>query len=204
MGAGRMVAAAALGACLALPAGAAGDDCDPAVERALVENAEIGAKDDVKIVRHPEMGIRDPESLFDLSCVTDMFDYSHADILYRPDRGMTDMLGLLEKFICDRAREAYRGFVGRGLNPAAFARELPRLPGLDVEAGWGDLLDDARAKPGGAASDRTGPSGPNRPVEGGAYQGLPPKASDTGAAGRSRPDLFRSLIGGDEKREDGG
>ncbi len=197
------LAAAALGGCLALPAAAAVvDDCDPAVERALVENAEVGARDDVRIVRHPDYGVRDPESLFDLSCVTDMFNYKHSDILFRPDRAMTDVLGLLRRFVCDRARDAYRGFVGRRLDATMFGAEVPRLPGLDVGVEWGNLLDDV-----GDRSTWNPPSGETRsdpsslPAPG-VFPTLPAGEPGGSGAPSSRPGLLRSLLGGGDEAED--
>ena len=197
MGVVRPLAAAALGACLALPAaGAVGDDCDPAVERALVETAEAGARDDIRIVRHPQMGVRDPESLFDLSCVTDMFDYRHSNILFDPGRAMTDILGLLRRFVCDRAREAYRGYVGRSLDATMLGAEVPRLPGLDVGVEWGNLLDDAE-EASRRPAERSAPSAP------GVYPALPAREPDRGAAPSSRPGVLRSLLGGGDGAEDG-
>ena len=201
MAARLVLAAAALAAlCVAPPSAAAAEDCDPEVERALVENAEAGARDDLRIVRHREMGIRDPESLFDLSCVTRMFDYRHSNILFRPDRAMTDMLGLLNRLICDRAREAFRGFNGRVFDARVFARDLPRLPGLDIDTESGNLLDDARregersrwqdpdrprsVEPAPASARRPETSTPSR------QNGSPPPA-------RSRPELLRSILGGE-------
>lgn len=198
--AGHGAAAAVLAALAAGPAAGA-EDCDPAVERALVENAEAGARDDVRIVRHPRMGVRDPDSLFDLSCVTDMFDYRHSNILFSPDRAMSDILGMLRRLVCDRAREAYRGFVGRDLDATAFARDLPRLPGLDVGVTWGNLLDDAKE----AARETRPPPSESGAVPPGPQRvdpALPGREEDSGAAPARRPALLRSLLGGETGRED--
>ena len=196
MGAWRTAAAAVLGACLALPAGAVEDDCDPAVERALVENAETGARDDVRIVRHREMGIRDPASLFDLSCVTRMFDYRHANILYRPDRAMADILGLLQRALCDKAREAFGGFVGRGLDPVVFTRDLPPLPGLDFVTERENPIEDVERERRSQA--REAPPGPRR-ENAPAVRSPEPRPG----GGTSRPDVLRSLLGGGRAGEDG-
>ena len=195
--------AAAVAALWAAPAAAApGDDCDPAVERALVETAEAGARDDVRIVRHPRLGVRDPDSLFDLSCVTDMFDYRHSNILFSPDRAMADILGLLRGFVCDRAREAYRGFVGRSLDATVFAHELPPVPGLDVGVEWGNLLDDlddAAGRPGAPGGPVVDPSSLPAP---GVYPAPPGGERESRSPAGSRPELLRSLLGGDEEAEE--
>ena len=184
------------------PAAAAAGDCDPAVERALVQSAEAGARDDVRIVRHPRLGVRDPDSLFDLSCVTDMFDYRHSNILFSPDRAMADILGLLRGFVCDRAREAYRGFVGRSLDATVFAHELPPVPGLDVGVEWGNLLDDVddaagrQDAPGGTVGDPSSVPAP------GVFPALPGGGRESRSPAGSRPGLLRSLLGGDDEEED--
>ncbi len=189
--------------CTALPATAADEDCDPEVERALVENAEAGARDDIRIVRDREMGIRDPESLFDLSCVTDMFDYGHSDILFKPDRAMTDILGLLRRVICDKAREALGRFSGRAFNATVFARQLPLLPGLDFVGERPSLIEEdlrrrereRRRREEEAGRRSGGDVGGGLPAPPAVREAPPPRAPS------SRPDLFRSLLGGGDDRE---
>ncbi|MDE0059595.1 MAG: hypothetical protein OXI64_05905 [Defluviicoccus sp.] len=193
----RSVAVAAI-LVVALPAMAADEDCDPEVERALVESAESGARDDVRLVRHREMGIRDPDSLFDLSCVTRMFDYGHADILYRPQRRMTDILGLINRLICDKAREAFRGFSGRGFDVAVFARHLQRLPGLDLEMERGGAPDPGPRE--GERSSRDRWQDPDRVLR--ERTGVPssPFGQAAPPAPRSRSEVLRSILGGDSER----
>ena len=134
-------AAVLLAAALALalwpaPAGAdgeaaAGADCAPEVEQALAAGARIGVERDVAILRHPDQGIRDPDSILDFSCLEDLFDFRSFDILFDPGRSMADLLGLVQRRICSAAREAYRGYVGRPLDAALYTARTPRLPGLD-------------------------------------------------------------------------
>lgn len=199
-----VIAVAAVAALwMAPPAAAAAEDCDPAVERALVESAESGARDGVRIVRHPRLGVRDPDSLFDLSCVTEMFDYRHSNILFSPDRAMADILGLLRRFVCDRSREAYRGFVGRRLDATVFAHELPPVPGLDVGVEWGNLLDDAEDAAGRRdAAGETGGDASSLPAPG-VYPALPGGERESRSGTASRPGLLRSLLGGGDEAEDG-
>lgn len=197
MGVRLALAAAALAAALAAaalaPAGgasAADPECDPEVERALAANAEAGARDDFRAVRHETAGIRDPESIFDLSCVSDMFDYAHSNILFDPGRAMSEIVGFLRDLFCDRARRTFQAYVGRGLDARVFAGDLPWLPGLDIVTEGGNVLDDARgaARAGGSAA----PPPPRRPSP-----SRPPAAERRDAAPpASRGELFRSLIGG--------
>ena len=110
---------------------AAGADCAPEVKQALAEGARIGVERDVAILRHPDQGIRDPDSILDFSCLEDLFDFRSFDILFDPGRSMADLLGLVQRRICSAAREAYRGYVGRPLDAALYTARIPRLPGLD-------------------------------------------------------------------------
>ena len=110
-------------------AGAA--DCAPEVERALIEGARIGVERDVAVLRHPDQGIRDPDSILDFSCLDDLFDFRRFDMLFDPGRSMSDLLGLVQRRICAAARDAYRGYLGRPLDSALYTARTPRLPGLE-------------------------------------------------------------------------
>lgn len=165
----RLLAAAALALTLfAAPAGAdaaPGRDaaCDPGVRRALAESARAGVERDVAIVRHPEQGIRDPDSILDFSCIEDLFDYRSFDILFDPGRGMDDLLGLLQRRVCAVAREAYRRYAGRHLDAAVYTARAARLPGLGA-------VPMRRAEPpraGSAADDAAGGAARFRNVVGG-------------------------------------
>ena len=127
----RLLAVTALALALfAAPAAAADPACDPGVRQALAESARAGVERDVAIVRHPEQGIRDPDSILDFSCIEDLFDYRSFDILFDPGRDMDDLLGLLQRRVCAVARQAYRRYVGRHLDAAVYTAQATRLPGL--------------------------------------------------------------------------
>ncbi len=150
---------------------ASGAECAPEVERALTEGARIGVERDVAVLRHPDQGIRDPDSILDFSCLDDLFDFRRFDILFDPGRGMADLLGLVQRRICAAAREAYRGYVGRPLDAAFYTSRVPRLPGLDPVRAF-----ERTARAGSAERDRGVPLGQGVPLD----QGVP---------------LFRSIVG---------
>ncbi len=110
---------------------AARADCAPGVEQALIEGARIGVERDVAVLRDPDQGIRDPDSILDFSCLDDLFDFRRFDMLFDPGRSMSDLLGLVQRRICAAARQAYRGYLGRPLDSALYTARTPRLPGLD-------------------------------------------------------------------------
>ena len=132
------------------PAGGAGavdprghaDACDPRVAEALAESARAGVEGDLAIIRHPDQGIRNPDSILDFSCITDLFDYRAFDILFDPAGALDDILDLARRRICAAARDAYRSWLGRTLDVSVYTRPLRRLPGLDVDRRRRNVLDD--------------------------------------------------------------
>ena len=126
------------------PGGPAAADprCDPQVQAALAESAEQGVEDDIAIIRHPDQGIRDPDSILDFSCITDLFDYRAFDILFDPAGALDDILDLARRRICAAARDAYRNYLGRALDPAVYTVPARRLPGLDIDRRRRNLADD--------------------------------------------------------------
>ena len=132
--------------------GAAGDPadqaaaCDPAVAEALAASAEAGVEADLAIIRHEEQGIRNPDSILDFSCITDLFDYRSFDIHFDPAGALEYILDLARRRICAAARDAYRRYVGRALDPSVYlseyTRPLDRLPGLDIDWPRRSLVDD--------------------------------------------------------------
>ena len=134
----------------AQPPGAAGPQadaaCDPEVAEALAGSAQAGVEADLAVLRHPDQGIRNPDSILDFSCITDLFDYRSFDIHFDPAGALEQILDLARRRICAAARDAYRRYVGRALDPAVYVSEytrpLDRLPGLDVDWERGNVFDD--------------------------------------------------------------
>ncbi len=113
------------------------DACDPAVAEALAASAEAGVEADLAVIRHEEQGIRNPDSILDFSCITDLFDYRSFDIHFDPAGALEHILDLARRRICTATRDAYRRYVGRALDPSVYVSEytrpLDRLPGLDID-----------------------------------------------------------------------
>ena len=55
----------------------------------IADSARAGVEADLAIVRHPDQGIRDPDSILDFSCIADLFDYRAFDILFDPAGALT-------------------------------------------------------------------------------------------------------------------
>ena len=116
--------------------------CDPAVAEALARSAEAGVEADLAIIRHPEQGIRNPDSIFDFSCIRDLFDYRAFDVLFDPAGALDDILDLARRRLCAVARDAYRRYLGRALDASVYTVPARRLPGLDPD--WRTLVPETR------------------------------------------------------------
>ena len=109
--------------------------CAPEVAEALAASAQAGVEADLAVLRHPDQGIRDPDSILDFSCIGNLFDYRAFDILFDPAGGLDDILDLARRHVCAAARDAYRRYLGRTLDPFVYAVPARRLPGLAGPAG---------------------------------------------------------------------
>ncbi|MDE0051550.1 MAG: hypothetical protein OXO52_17310 [Rhodospirillales bacterium] len=113
--------------------------CDPRVRQALAESAQAGVEAELAIIRDPDHGIRNPDSIFDFSCIWDLFDYSSFDIQFDPAGVLEEILDLARRRLCAAGRDAYRRYLGRALDPVLYTAPLPRLPGLTSLTGFGGL-----------------------------------------------------------------
>ncbi len=102
-------------------------DCDPAIAKALEDSAVRGVERDQVFIRHPDEGIGDPDSIYDLSC--DLLNFPSWDALVR----LPSLPDLFQE-LCDRAKAVWREKVTRPFDRAVYGldRELDVLPGLDV------------------------------------------------------------------------
>ena len=120
-----------------------GPECDPKVAEALVDAAEAGVKADLAVIRHSDQGIRKPDSILDLSCVWDMFDYRGFNILHDPGAALDRILNLARKRVCSEAGDVYRRHVGRSLNARVYAGPVHDIPGARTTVVRGNVLEDA-------------------------------------------------------------
>ena len=116
------------------------DACDPVVAEALARSAEAGVEADLAIIRHPDQGIRNPDSIFDFSCIRDLFDYRAFDVLFDPAGALDDILDLARRRLCAVARDAYRRYLGRAFDASVYTVPARRLPGLDPD--WRTLVPE--------------------------------------------------------------
>ena len=123
--------------------------CDPGIREALAASAARGVEQDLAVIRNPDQGIRDPDSILDFSCLEDLFNYRAFNVLFDPGRALEEILGLAQRRVCEIARNTYRDYVGRTLDASVYTSRLPRLPGLhrlpglDTDARNGNILRDS-------------------------------------------------------------
>ena len=134
---GRALAAALLAALLAVPPAALADACDPEVAEALARSAADGVDRDLAVIRHPRQGIRQPDSLFDLSCARDLFDFRGADVLFDAGGLLDGVLDIARKRVCDGAREAYARSLGRVPEPGVYLAGAAKPPGVRLRPSQG-------------------------------------------------------------------
>ena len=144
---GRAVLVCIALAALGVPDTAEGQDagdgaCDPEIRQGLMDSATAGVEGDLAVIRNPDQGIRNPDSILDLSCLEELFDFGGFDLFYDPGASMQDLLGLLQRQVCSVARNAYRGYLGRPLDMDAMAWELERVPGVDVDTRRRNFLQE--------------------------------------------------------------
>ena len=159
-----VLAAALLAALLHGPAAAQAPGCDPEVAAAMAEAAGRGVRDDLRVIRDPDQGVREPAALTGLVCIDRLFDFSSFDVFYDPSAAFERALGLAEKRVCDAARAAHAQAMARVPDVSVFTRSASVLPGLDVGRRRGSLLDpEDRAAAVRAPEVR--PVGPLEPAE---------------------------------------
>ncbi len=123
--------------------------CDPGIREALAASAARGVEQDLAVIRNPDQGIRDLDSILDFSCLEDLFNYRAFNVLFDPGRALEEILGLAQRRVCEIARNTYRDYVGRTLDASVYTSRLPRLPGLhrlpglDTDARNGNILQDS-------------------------------------------------------------
>ena len=121
----------------------------PGFARRWRSSAARGVEQDLAVIRNPDQGIRDPDSILDFSCLEDLFNYRAFNVLFDPGRALEELLGLAQRRVCEIARNTYRGYVGRTLDASVYTSRVPRLPGLhrlpglDTDARNGNVLQDS-------------------------------------------------------------
>ena len=138
---GRWARAVAMGAAVAagaLSAGAAPDDgCPREVRDAMRSWGQDGVHRAAAVIRSEDAGIGRPTSVFDFSCLTDLF---RAPDLYFFHGGslVNGLLGGLRDFVCEAGERLFDEHVNRPIGELVFWDEAPHVPGRGAGVRWGE------------------------------------------------------------------
>ena len=148
--------------------------CPSEVRDALESWGQDGVHRAATVIRSEETGIGEPESVFDLTCLTDMFEAPGLYSFVKPGAITDVLLREMRNFVCETGTELYREHVDRPIQEMVFWDELHHVLGEDVGANLRN-----RVVP---------PEIPARPLE------------DTVGSAGSFPDArwFRNAIGGSQ------
>lgn len=136
-------AGAVLGAAIAFAAPAFGDPtdgCPAEVREAMTSWGRDGVHRAAAVIRSEETGIGEPESVFDFSCLTDLFRFPGLNVFIDPGAVINAILRAMQDFVCQSGRRLYREEVDQPIQEMVFWDEVPYVPGVDVDAPWRDKV----------------------------------------------------------------
>ena len=120
-------------------AGAAPDaGCPAEVREALTSWGEDGVHRQVAVIRAEATGISQPESVFDFSCLDDLFRFPGLYVMFDPSAVINAILRAMQDFVCESGEALYDQHVDQPLEEMVFWDEFPYVPGVDVDAPWRD------------------------------------------------------------------
>ena len=129
-----------LGVAAASASGEPTDGCPPEVREALTSWGQDGVHRAAAVVRSEETGIGKPESVFDFSCLSDLFRAPGLDVFVDPAAFINAMLRAVQDFVCEVGEGLYREKVDQPIQEMVFWDESPYVPGVEVGAPWRDKV----------------------------------------------------------------
>ena len=132
----------ALGLALGVAAGTAGGEADDACPRhvrdALTSWGQDGVHRAASVIRSEDAGIAKPRSVFDFSCITDLFEFPGLFFFFDPSSIVDAVLGGMRDFVCEVGEQLYAQALGEPMRRLVFWDEAPRVPGFDTGVRWTD------------------------------------------------------------------
>lgn len=152
------VIGAALAVVTAPAAGDPTDGCPVEVREAMTSWGQDGVHRAAAVIRSEETGIGEPESVFDFSCLTDLFRFPGLGVWIDPTAVLNAILRAMQDFVCSSGRRLYRQNVDQPIREMVFWDDLPHVPGVDVDAPWRDKVvpPDVGVRPGEGISASRG------------------------------------------------
>ena len=155
----------AAGAALALAGGpVAGDPtdgCPTEVRQAMTSWGRDGVHRAAAVIRSEATGIGEPESVFDFSCLTDLFRFPGLHVFIDPTAVINAILRAIQNFVCDVGDRLFRENIDRPIQEMVFWDDLPYVPGVDVNSSWRDKVNppEVAVRPGEGISAGRGSYG---------------------------------------------
>lgn len=116
------------------------DGCPAEVRSAMTSWGRDGVHRAAAVIRSEETGIGEPESVFDFSCLTDLFRFPGLHVFIDPGAVINAILRAMQDFVCQTGKGLYREKVDQPIQEMVFWDEVPYVPGVDVDAPWRDKV----------------------------------------------------------------
>lgn len=136
--------AVVLGGLTAPVTGGPSAGCPSEVRDALESWGRDGVHRAVAVIRSEETGIGKPESVFDFTCLSDLFNAPGLYTFVNSGAITNVLLQRIQDFVCEAGENLYREQVDRPIQEMVFWDELPHVPGLDVGTSWRDKVVPAQ------------------------------------------------------------
>ena len=138
---GWFAAALLAGAMMGAASGVGADPdagCPPEVREAMTSWGRDGVHRQVAVIRTEATGISEPESVFDFSCLDDLFRFPGLYVMFDPSAVINAVLRAVQDFVCETGERLYDQHVDQPIQDMVFWDEFPYVPGVDVDAPWRD------------------------------------------------------------------
>ena len=132
----RTIVTGVLSGLTATAAAAPGAGCPSEVRDALESWGRDGVHRAAAVIRSEGTGIGRPESVFDLTCLTDLFKAPGLYTFVEPGAITDVLLRQMRNFVCEVGEDLYREHVDRPIQEMVFWDELHHVSGEDVGANW--------------------------------------------------------------------
>ena len=140
--------AIALGLVLGAGAATTGAQPDEACPRhvrdALTSWGQDGVHRAASVIRSEDAGIGKPTSVFDFSCITDLFEFDGLFFFFDPSTIVDAVLGAMRDFVCEVGEQLYAQAIGKPMRQLVFWDEAPQVPGLATGVRWTDEVPEPR------------------------------------------------------------
>ena len=113
-----------------------GEACSTEVQDGLKSWGQDGVHRAAAVIRDEEVGVSRPDSVFDFSCLSNLFRFPGIYVFGDPSAIINGILRGLQDLVCETAEQLVAESINRPIREMAFWEDLPFVPGVDVGARW--------------------------------------------------------------------